>query len=166
VEKTGGAVAPALTLAPIACSLSGAMSILVRRVGLSRPFSLAAFSALCLIGCLPQEGDTGSSGSSGSSSSGSSGSSSSDGGVTVAGQACLDTAAAFATAAKRCGGNYDAERAAFIRDLARGDCNAVTIRNETELRTMCFPAIAKISCTDLKEQRLAPSCAEQIIRPL
>lgn len=142
------------------------MSIPIRRVGLVRPFSLAVSSALCLIGCIPQEGDGGTSGSSGTGSSGSSGTSA-DGGVTTpAAKACLDTADAFATAAKRCGGDYDAERAAFIRDLAKGDCNAVTIRNEPELRTKCFPSLTKISCFNLKEQRLDPSCAEQILRPL
>lgn len=143
----------------MACSLFRAMNV--------RPLSLAVFSALCLIGCLPQEGDTGSSGSSGSSGAGSSGrSSANDGGVTTAGQACLDTAAAFATAAQRCGGNYDAERAAVIRALANNDCNSVSIRNETELRTKCFPSLTRITCAALKEDRIDPSCAEQIIRPL
>lgn len=84
--------------------------------------------------------------------------------MTAAAKACLDTATVYATSAKRCGGNYDAEYAAFIRDLANGDCNNVTIRNEAELRNQCFPALARIACNDLKEQRLAPSCAEQIVR--
>jgi hypothetical protein len=114
---------------------------------------------IVLAGCLPPEG-TGT-----STSSGSTAADGGDGGaVTRAGQACLDTATAFAGAAKRCGGNFDAERAAFIRDIAGGDCNSVTIRNETELRTMCFPAFKTISCADLTQQRFSPSCAEQIQR--
>jgi hypothetical protein len=88
-----------------------------------------------------------------------------DGGTTTpAGQACLDTADAFAKAAQRCGADYTAQRNATIRDLANGDCESVTIRNEQELRTLCFPSLASISCADLANQRFAPSCAEQIIR--
>jgi hypothetical protein len=129
---------------------------------LVRPFSLAAFAALFLVGCIPQEGDTGtSSGSSGGGSSGATGGDS--GATTLAGKACLDAATAFATAAQRCGGNYEAERAAFIKNIARGDCDSVSIRNESELRNMCFPSLGRITCNNLKEQRFDPSCAEQII---
>jgi len=121
--------------------------------------------ALTLLACLPLD-NTGSSSGSASSSGGSSGSAADGGeaGTTTAGLACLDTATAFATAAKRCGGDYEAERAAFIRDLANGDCNSVSIRNESELRTQCIPSFRTISCADLTNQRFAPSCAEQIIR--
>ncbi|MDB4933889.1 MAG: hypothetical protein JWP87_861 [Labilithrix sp.] len=129
------------------------------------PYALALFTAFALIGCLPtgQDGTSSSSGGS-SGSSGSSGDGGAEGGTTTAGQACLDTATAFATAAKRCGGDYDAERTAFIKDLANGDCNSVSIRNEAELRNQCIPSFASISCSDLTQQRFAPSCAEQIIR--
>jgi hypothetical protein len=121
--------------------------------------------ASALVACLPLD-NTGSSSGSASSSGGSSGSTSDggDGGGTTAGKACLDTATAYATAAQRCGGNYDAERTAFINDLANGDCNSVSIRNETELRSQCIPSFSTISCADLTNQRFAPSCAEQIIR--
>jgi hypothetical protein len=130
------------------------------------PFALAFFTAFALLGCLPTDGggtSSSSGGASGSSGSGDAGSSG-DAGHTSAGKACLDTATAYATAAKRCGGDYDAERAAFIRDLANGDCDAVSIRNETELRSGCIPAFASISCFDLKQQQFPPACAEQIIR--
>ena len=119
--------------------------------------------ALALLGCLPLD-NTGTSSGSASSTGGSTSTDAGDGGTTVAGKACLDTATAFATAAQRCGGDYAAERAAFIRDLANGDCDAVSIRNETELRGQCIPSFSTISCADLTQQRFAPSCAEQIIR--
>lgn len=123
-----------------------------------RPFALATFSALVLIGCLPTDGKGTSSSSGGTTVDGG------DGGATIYGQACLDTADAFAKAAMRCGGDYAAEHAAFIKDLAGGDCNAVTIRNVAELRNRCFPSLATISCTDLMQQRFDPSCAEQIVK--
>jgi hypothetical protein len=149
-----------LTLGAFACSLSRAMRMPLR------PLFLAVSAALAVLGCVEQPGTGTSSGTSASSggSSGSSGSGTDGGSISKAGQACLDTAAAFATAAQRCGGNYDAERTAFIRDLANGDCNAVSIRNEAELRSGCIPSFSRISCTDLTQQRFAPSCAEQIIR--
>ena len=133
-----------------------------------RPFALfyvaplASFVAVALIGCAPQDGTGTSGGTSGAS--GTSGATGDASALTTAGKACLDTASAFATAAKRCGGNYDAEYAAFVRDLANGDCNSVSIRNEVELRTKCFSALARIPCNDLKENRLDPTCAEQIVR--
>lgn len=116
--------------------------------------------ALAMLACIPLD-DPGTSSSSGGSST-----DAGDGGEagTLAGKACLDTATAYATAAQRCGGNFDIERTAFIRDLANGDCDSVTIRNETELRTQCIPSFDRISCADLTQQRFPPSCAEQIIR--
>ena len=132
------------------------------------PVTIALCVGLALgvvpLACLPLD-NTGSSSGSASSSGGSSGSADGgEAGATTAGIACQDTAAAYATAAQRCGGNYDAERKAFINDLANGDCNAVSIRNETELRSQCIPSFSTISCADLTNQRFAPSCAEQIIR--
>jgi hypothetical protein len=124
-----------------------------------------AVLSLTSLACLPLDNTGTSSGSASSSGGSSSGTTDGgEGGTTTAGLACLDTATAFATAAKRCGGDYDAERAAFIRDLANGDCNAVSIRNEAELRSQCIPSFGTISCADLTNQRFAPSCAEQIIR--
>lgn len=126
-----------------------------------RPLTLATFAALAILGCIEQPGT----GTSGGSSSSSSGSSDADGGATTAaGKACLDLAAAIATAAQRCGGDYDAERTAFIRNLAGGDCDSVTIRNESELRSLCLPSFSRISCADLTNARFVPGCAEQIIR--
>lgn len=124
-----------------------------------RPLALAGFAALAVLGCAPQDGTGSSSGTSGSS-----GSSRDSGVVTTAGKACVDTATAFATAAKRCGGNFDAEYAAFIRSTAGGDCDSTSIRNESELRRQCLPSLGRITCDALKNQRLDPSCAEQIIR--
>ncbi len=154
---------PVLTLTTQPCSLSCAMRKPVVPAALAA--SMATLLLLALAACLPLD-NTGTSSGSASSSGGSSGSTSDggEGGTTTAGLACLDTANAFATAAKRCGGNYESERAAFIRDLAGGDCNAVSIRNETELRSQCIPTFSTISCADLTNQRFAPGCAEQIIR--
>lgn len=126
-----------------------------------RPFSLATFAALAILGCIGQDGT----GTSGGSSSGTSGSSNADAGATTTeGKACADTAAAYATAAQRCGSDYEAERKAFIRDLAGGDCDAVSIRNESELRSQCIPSFSRISCADLKNARFVPACAGQILR--
>lgn len=144
-----------LTALALPCSLFGAM-----RSRLT-PYGFATFAALGILGCLPT---TDQSSSSGSTASSSGTTTSADGGVSAAGQACLDTADAFAAAAMRCGGDPVAEKKAFITDLANGDCNSVSIRNEAELRSGCIPSFSTISCTDLTQQRFAPSCAEQLIR--
>lgn len=103
--------------------------------------------------------------SSSASSSGSTGTTADGGGSTPAGKACLDTADAFAKAQVRCGAtDYAAARAAVIRDLANGDCESVTIRNEAELRTGCLPALATLSCANLTNQQFPPACAGQIVR--
>lgn len=104
----------------------------------------------------------------GTSTSSSSGSTAADGGdastSTAAGRACLDTADAFAKAQVRCsGGDLAAARSAFIRTLANGDCETVTIRNERELRTGCLPVLATIACEALTNGRLPPPCAGQIL---
>jgi hypothetical protein len=52
-----------------------------------------------------------------------------------------------------------------VRDLANGDCDSVTIRNENELRAQCLPSLGVIACDAFANQRFDPSCAEQIIRP-
>lgn len=127
------------------------------------PFGFATFAALGILGCIPTTDQTSSSGGT-SASSGGTADSGADGGVSAAGQACLDTADAYAAAAMRCGGDPVAERKAFINDLANGDCDSVSIRNEAELRSGCIPSFTTIGCDDLKNQRFAPSCAEQIIR--
>lgn len=124
------------------------------------PLVLASSVACAVIGCAPQDGT----GTSGGTSRGDGGSGDGAAPMTAAGKACVDMATVFATSAKRCGGNYDAEYAAFVRDIAGGDCNSVSIRNEVELRNQCFTALSRITCVDLKENRFAPSCAEQIIR--
>lgn len=136
-------------------------------MSLPSPLSLATFLTVLAVlalphaGCLPQDG-TSTSSSGGSS--GASGGAADSGAATAAGKACLDTADAFAKAQQRCGGDYTAARNAAIRDLANGDCESVTIRNERELRAQCLPSLASISCADLANQRFAPSCAEQIVR--
>ena len=127
------------------------------------PFGFATFAALGILGCIPTTDQTSSSSGTTASSSGGA-DSGADAGVSAAGQACLDTADAFAGAAMRCGGDPVAERKAFINNLANGDCDSVSIRDEAELRSGCIPSFATIGCDDLKNQRFAPSCAEQIIR--
>lgn len=128
------------------------------------PYGFATFAALGILGCLPTTTDQTSSSSGSTASSSGTSSDAGDGGVTTAGQACLDEADAFAAAAFRCGGDQAAERKAFINELANGDCNSVSIRNEAELRSGCIPSFSTISCDDLTQQRFVPSCAEQIIR--
>ena len=155
-RRAGPAPLLRLTLAPSACSLSGAMRTLLT------PLAFATFAALGILGCLPTT-DTGSS----DGTSGSSGGGATDAGGdanTAAGQACLDEADAYSAAAARCGGDQAAERKAFINDLANGDCNSVSIRNEAELRSGCIPSFSTISCDDLTNMRFVPACAEQIIR--
>lgn len=120
--------------------------------------------ALVPTACLPQDGTGTSASSSGGGSSGTSDAAADGGAATAAGKACLDTVDAFAKAQQRCGGDYTAGRNAALRDLANGDCESVTIRNERELRAQCLPSLASISCADLANQRFAPSCAEQIVR--
>lgn len=112
------------------------------------------------LGCLPPDG-TGTGGSGGTSNDAGEG-----GSASAAGRACLDTADAFGKAQQRCGGDYEAGRNAIIRDLAKGDCESVTIRNERELRGQCLPSLARSSCADIQNQRFDPSCAEQIVRSL
>lgn len=151
------------------------MSTPITPITPARPFTLATMTAIAILGCAPQDGSGGTSGSSGTSgSTGTSGTtegactsasvSDAGAGATLFGRACLDTALAFAQAAQRCGGNCEAERTAVIRELAGGDCNSVSIRNEAELRTRCFPSLTRISCEALKNQRFDPSCAGQIIK--
>lgn len=121
---------------------------------------LPTLGALLQVACIETQG-TGSA----SSASGSTGTTTDSGVATAAGKACVDTADAFAKAQVRCGASdYAAAKAAVIRDLANGDCDTVTIRNETELRTGCFPALASIRCADLANQQFPPSCAGQIVR--
>lgn len=130
--------------------------------------ALHVISMICAFGaplaaCLPGPDDgTSSGGSSGSSGSKSDGG---DGSITTrAGQACIDMAQAYAQVGARCGDTYEGAGTKFVNELANGDCNTVSIRNETELRNQCIPSFASLSCTAYREGRFAPSCAEQIIR--
>jgi hypothetical protein len=117
---------------------------------------------LAPLACLPLDNTGSSSGS--ASSSGAAPVDGGEAGTTTAGIACQDMATAFATAAQRCGGNYAAERTAFISDFANGDCNSVSIRNEAELRSGCIPSFSVIACDAFSNQRFDPTCAEQLIR--
>ncbi len=144
-----------LTVARLACSFPGV------KVCLPLQLVLPTLAAVLQVACITT--DTGTSSS--STSSGSTGTTADGGAATAAGKACVDTADAFAKAQVRCGAtDYAAAKAAVIRDLANGDCETVTIRNETELRTGCFPALASIRCANLANQQFPPSCAGQIVR--
>ena len=136
-----------LTVARLACSFPGV------KVCLPLQLVLPTLAAVLQVACITT--DTGTS----------TGTTADGGAATAAGKACVDTADAFAKAQVRCGANdYAAAKAAVIRDLANGDCETVTIRNETELRTGCFPALASIRCANLANQQFPPSCAGQIVR--
>jgi len=88
-----------------------------------------------------------------------------EGGVTTAeGLACQDTANVYGNTAVRCGAtSATAARDKFIKDVAKGDCDSVTIRNERELRATCLPSLSRIPCADFLNARPDPNCAEQIV---
>lgn len=124
-------------------------------------FYAGAFAALVTVGCIPVDGGGG--GGSGNSGGGGDPDGGDGGATTAAGRACLDTADAYAQVSARCGDDYAASRTRFIRELAGGDCESVSIRNERELRGGCFPSLARITCSDFLNGRLDPTCAEQIL---
>jgi len=137
-----------------ACSFSSAMRIPLKLV-------FPTLGAILQVACIDAQNTSSSSASSG----GATDAAADGGGATAAGKACLDTADAFAKAQVRCGAtDYAAAKAAVIRDLANGDCESVTIRNEAELRSGCLPALATVSCANLANQQFPPACAGQIVR--
>jgi hypothetical protein len=94
----------------------------------------------------------------------SSGSSTGSGGANE--KACLETVEALARAAERCGGNYQANYDAALKNAAAGDCkNIVSIRDESALRGTCLPGLMAITCTDLTAGNLDGSCKAQLQRP-
>ncbi len=86
---------------------------------------------------------------------------------TGAEQACLDTIAAFARAAERCGSEYKSTYDDLLMRNANGDCkNVRTIRDEAALRKTCLPFMKTQSCSDLHDGVVDPSCAVQLQREL
>ena len=118
---------------------------------------LAITSPPLLIGCI-DDGTTGTSASS-------SGSTTGDAGTTTNAKACDDTCTALANAEVACGdGDFAAEKASAISQLAGGNCNNVTIMDVTSLYNQCIPSFSTISCDDLANGRLDYTCAGQIIK--
>ena len=80
---------------------------------------------------------------------------------------CLDIADAIATAAARCGGDYQANYDAFISQVAGGSCNnIVQITNPTSFYDECLPWFCSASCADLQDANAFPSaCQMQLGRP-
>lgn len=109
-----------------------------------------------LIGCIDD-------GTSGTSTSSSSGSTSGDAGTTASSQECDDLATAYANAEVRCGqGDFAALKSSFIASVAGGDCRKAIIREPVQLESTCVPSLSSISCDDLLNARVDPSCAQQI----
>lgn len=90
--------------------------------------------------------------------------SSDDESQTASEKACHDTADRVAKRAVDCNmGSYADVKASF--ESAVGGCdNIVSVRDETELREVCFPALDTISCSDLEAGVLDASCKEQLLR--
>ena len=108
-----------------------------------------------LIGCI-DDGTTGTSSSSGTSTS-------ADAGTTAAYQECDDLATSYANAEVRCAqGDFAALKSSFISSVSGGDCRKAIIREPLQLETTCVPSLASISCDDLANARVDPSCAQQI----
>ncbi|HWL88112.1 MAG TPA: hypothetical protein VNO21_20055 [Polyangiaceae bacterium] len=81
-------------------------------------------------------------------------------------KACLDTANVVATAAQRCGEDYQANYDAFLQAGAGGSCaNIIQVRDETALRQTCLPWIQSAACSDLLGGNYDPSCVAQLLRP-
>lgn len=94
------------------------------------------------------------------------GCSSDDGGNPAAAQACRDSADAVATAAERCGLDYQANYDAFVATAAKGDCkNIVRVRDEAALYDVCIPFVAEMTCEQLQNPSIAlPSeCMGQLL---
>jgi hypothetical protein len=80
-------------------------------------------------------------------------------------KACLDTCEAFARASERCGADYKQSYDAILKSIANGDCkNVVSVRDEASLRGTCIPAVQTITCPDLTNGKLDPSCDKQLQR--
>ena len=79
-------------------------------------------------------------------------------------QACLDTADAVAKAAQRCGGDYQANFDAFVKNAALGNCaNVIQVRDEAALRQTCIPSFTTIQCPALTAGTLDPTCKSQLV---
>lgn len=116
---------------------------------------LAATCPPLLVGCIDD-------GTTDGTSSSSSGSTTGDAGTTTSAKACDDTATALANAQVRCGdGDFAALKSTAISQLAGGNCNNVSVRDQTQLYSGCIPSFSTISCDDLENGRLDPTCAEQ-----
>ncbi len=82
-------------------------------------------------------------------------------------RACLDTVEALARAAERCGLEYQRAYDRALADVAAGDCkNVATIRDESQLRSVCLPALSTEDCRKVEANDHDPSCSKQLQRPL
>lgn len=82
--------------------------------------------------------------------------------VTAADQACLDTVDAVSDAWERCGYDRDTKHTELLARYR--SCDRVDhIRDETELRDQCFPALATLDCTALVQELYPDPCLEQIL---
>jgi len=79
-------------------------------------------------------------------------------------KACQDTADRVAKRAVDCGlGSYADTKSSF--ESAVGGCsNIVSVRDEAELRDVCFPTLDTLSCSDLENGVLDESCKGQLLR--
>lgn len=80
-------------------------------------------------------------------------------------RACLDTVTALATAAARCGEEYQRVYDQQLQAIAGGDCKTVTsIRDESSLRNDCLPTLKTAACPDILAGTYPSTCAGQLER--
>jgi len=88
-----------------------------------------------------------------------------DPGEPSAADACNDLAGAVASAAARCGQDYQTNHDAFVASAALGDCdNIVRIRDREDLYGTCIPSLSSLACSDLFAGNLDATCREQLGR--
>ena len=82
-------------------------------------------------------------------------------------RACLDTVEALARASARCGLEYERSYDRALAAVAAGDCkNVASVRDESQLRSVCLPALAREDCKKVEANEHDPSCSKQLQRPL
>jgi hypothetical protein len=81
-------------------------------------------------------------------------------------QACEDTADVVAEKARDCGLNSSEVRRGFVSGATGGQsCSVIVrVRDEAELRDVCFPALRALSCDNFANGEIPESCRNQLLR--
>ncbi len=81
-------------------------------------------------------------------------------------ETCFDMADAIATAATRCGMDYQTNYDGFINAAANGDCgNILFVRDSAELYEDCIPWFCAATCEALQDPSQIPeACQDQLLR--